>query len=38
VASAGDLRLTITLEPTTDNLSTPSLLAWQVKADCVASE
>jgi hypothetical protein len=38
VVSAGDLRLTITLQPTSDGSATPVLLAWQVKADCVAAE
>jgi hypothetical protein len=38
VVSAGDLRLTITLEPTSNALETPTLLAWQVKADCLAAE
>jgi hypothetical protein len=38
VISAQDLRLTITLRPTTDQLQTPTLLEWQIKSDCPPSE
>jgi hypothetical protein len=32
------LRVTITMSPTTDMLSTPVLLQWKVQYDCVAAE
>jgi hypothetical protein len=32
------LRMTITMSPTTDMLSTPVLLQWKVQYDCVAAE
>jgi hypothetical protein len=38
VNSATDLRLTITLNPTTDFSQAPTLIDWQVKSDCPASE
>jgi hypothetical protein len=38
VFSSGNLRLTITLSPTSDRAGAPTLLDWSVKADCVASE
>jgi hypothetical protein len=38
VASQADLRLTVTLNPTTDKSAAPTLIQWQVKSDCVASE
>jgi hypothetical protein len=38
VRSEADLHLTITLNPTSDLLASPTLLQWQVKSDCVATE
>jgi hypothetical protein len=38
VFSSDNLRLTITLSPTSDRAGAPTLLDWSVKADCVASE
>jgi hypothetical protein len=38
VASRGDLRVTVTLNPTSDKMNTPTLIAWQVKSDCAPSE
>ena len=38
VESKGALRLTFTLEPTSDGLSTPVLMNWQVTSDCLPSE
>jgi hypothetical protein len=38
VTSQADLRLTITLDPTTDKSAAPTLTQWQVKSDCLASE
>ncbi len=38
VTSATDLRLSITLNPTTDLMQAPVLIDWQVKSDCPPSE
>ena len=38
ILSRDALRLTVTLHPTSDGLSAPILLDWQVKADCLPSE
>lgn len=38
VPSQADLVLTITLNPTSDQLSTPSLGAWKVRYDCVDAQ
>jgi hypothetical protein len=38
IVSQTDLRMTITLTPTADQLSSPTLLAWQAQYDCPASE
>jgi len=38
VLSAQDLRLTITLNPTTDQSQTPTLIQWRVKSDCPPTE
>jgi hypothetical protein len=38
VLSRDALRLIVTLHPTSDGLSAPTLLDWQVKADCLPSE
>jgi len=38
VTSKGDLRLTITLNPTTDQKAPPTLIQWQVKTDCPPTE
>jgi hypothetical protein len=38
VESKGALRLTFTLEPTSDGLSAPVLMNWQVTSDCLPSE
>jgi len=38
VASLSNLRLTVTLNPTTNKTASPDLIQWQIKADCVPSE
>ncbi|MBV9948202.1 MAG: hypothetical protein JOZ69_15225 [Myxococcales bacterium] len=38
IVSRNNLRVTVTLNPTSDGLSAPTLLDWQVWVDCVASE
>jgi hypothetical protein len=38
VTSKGDLRLTITLNPTTNKSQAPTLIQWQVISDCPPSE
>jgi hypothetical protein len=38
VASGNVLRVTITLKPTTDLLTAPTLLGWKVQYDCVPAE
>jgi hypothetical protein len=38
VKSGSALRLTITLNPTSDMKATPTLIQWQVKSDCPPSE
>jgi hypothetical protein len=38
VASRADLRISITLNPTSDKMAGPTLIGWQVKSDCIASE
>jgi hypothetical protein len=38
VTSLSDLRLTITLNPTSDNKASPTLIQWQLRSDCVPSE
>ncbi len=38
VPSQQDLVLTITLNPTSDQESTPSLAAWKVRYDCVDAQ
>jgi hypothetical protein len=38
VISRSNLRLTVTMNPTTDKLGAPTLIEWQVKADCLPSE
>jgi hypothetical protein len=38
IPSQQDLVLTITLNPTSDQLSTPSLAAWKVRYDCVDAQ
>jgi hypothetical protein len=38
VVSRGNLRLTVTMNPTSDMKSAPTLLQWQVKADCLPAE
>jgi hypothetical protein len=38
VASASDLRLTITMVPTSDQSAAPTLIQWELKSDCVPSE
>jgi len=38
VASRNILHLTVTLNPTADRTAAPTLLQWNVKADCVPSE
>jgi hypothetical protein len=38
VVSKSFLRLTVTLNPTSDRSAAPTLIAWQVWADCVPSE
>jgi hypothetical protein len=37
-ASQAWLRVTMTLDPSADMLSAPTLIAWQQAYDCVASE
>jgi hypothetical protein len=37
-ASRAWLRVTMTLNPTADMLTAPTLIAWQQAYDCVASE
>jgi hypothetical protein len=38
VTSAQDLRLTITLNPTTDQSQAPTLIEWDVQSDCLPTE
>jgi hypothetical protein len=38
VLSRSSLRLTVTLKPTADTLAAPTLISWNVKADCLAAE
>jgi hypothetical protein len=38
VSSKADLRITITLNPTSDQMAAPTLIQWQVKSDCIAAE
>jgi hypothetical protein len=38
IVSQTDLLMTITLTPTADQLSSPTLLAWRAEYDCPASE
>jgi hypothetical protein len=38
VTSQTDLRLTITLNPTSDHSASPTLIDWTVKSDCMPSE
>jgi len=38
VLSRNDMRLTVTLSTTPDNLAAPTLYQWLVKADCLAAE
>jgi hypothetical protein len=38
VASLSNLRLTVTLNPTATHTMSPTLIQWQVKADCLPSE
>jgi hypothetical protein len=38
VVSKNNLRLTVTLDPTSDGLAAPTLLDWQVWVDCMAAE
>jgi len=38
VVSRANLRLTVTLNPTTDRTAAPTLLGWSVKSDCLPSE
>jgi hypothetical protein len=38
VLSRSNLRLTVTINPTPDKMATPTLIEWQVKADCLPSE
>jgi hypothetical protein len=38
VLSGNVLRVTITLNPTSDLLAAPTLLAWKVQYDCMANE
>ncbi|MGD0530636.1 MAG: hypothetical protein ABSE49_36215, partial [Polyangiaceae bacterium] len=38
VTSLPDLRITFTLNPTTDMSQAPTLIQWEVKSDCIASE
>jgi hypothetical protein len=38
VTSAQDLRLSVTLNPTTDQTQAPTLIQWQVESDCPPSE
>jgi hypothetical protein len=38
VISRSLLRLTVTLQPTTDTKAAPTLMQWNVKADCVPAE
>jgi hypothetical protein len=38
LTSQTDLRVTVTLNPTTDKSAAPALIQWQVKSDCIASE
>ncbi len=38
VSSQADLRLTITLNPTSDMKASPTLIQWIVKSDCVPTE
>jgi hypothetical protein len=38
VISKSNLRLTITLNPTSDMTAAPTLIAWRVKSDCPPSE
>jgi hypothetical protein len=38
VMSRDNLRLTVTLHPTSDRRAAPTLVEWQVKADCLPAE
>jgi hypothetical protein len=38
VTSLSDLRLTITLNPTSDNKASPTLIQWLIRSDCVPTE
>jgi hypothetical protein len=38
VVSQADLRISITLNPTTDKSAAPTLIQWQVKSDCIPAE
>jgi hypothetical protein len=38
VISRDNLRLTVTLNPTSDQRAAPTLIEWQVKADCLPAE
>jgi hypothetical protein len=38
IISRDALRLTVTLYPTSDGRAAPTLMGWQVKADCLPSE
>ncbi|MGA7123660.1 MAG: hypothetical protein WBY94_26385 [Polyangiaceae bacterium] len=38
VVSRSNLRLTVTMNPTSDSARAPTLIQWQVKADCLAAE
>jgi hypothetical protein len=38
VASASQLRLTVTLNPTSDQKASPTLSQWKVQYDCVDTE
>jgi hypothetical protein len=38
VTSKGDLRVTVTLNPTSDKMAAPTLIQWRVVSDCPASE
>ncbi len=36
--SRSNLRLTVTMSPTSDTTKPPTLIQWQIKADCLAAE
>ena len=38
VPSRSSLRLTVTMNPTSDTKAAPSLIQWQIKADCLPAE